>query len=569
MKASNELKNLYDSIYDAYTQEVNIEGYKFKASDRVKQLVKYSNAMYVNQGNDGNVQPYFDVLAQVVDSETTATYIKRKHIEAYAVNEGYVFSSVIEAELQEEFDRLVFENFLKDFREAKSRFGVAFVVDTEDDSELGYKLEVKDVSNAVFDAMDIEQGGKLFPHFMNFMELDSKAGVWNTDSIEELKLLAEKNKEGRVQVAHIECICKESQILENGDDDYGLYEIYVGVSDGSLFYLDHNKLEKKRIYTFSREKRIGNEGGLPIGAMEEGLTEQIWINDIAISMHEAIALGSKQFVKTNKDNLPAVLNMENGTHIYLEPNEYYETTSFDMPNFDHTRYIHLYLENLRRKTGMHQAITGEEQKAGTPYAGQALQSRQASSGYNYRRERDGQDIIWIINNLILPRLVKRIQKEHTLNASYSPRMLNKIDDAVVTKKLEKYFVDNLFDVALNPELLEQKQGEFMAEQKAKGDRRSGFVPKDYITMDKIEKDIRFRITSDQDDTQGRINSMVAQMSSLAPDDPLRQIYMDEVRELSGQSPAQFGGDTPTGKMKAQKETNLQKDIETVTPEAQS
>lgn len=573
MEASNKLSQIHNQIISRYSEPVKItEGVYHRVDKEVKQLTSYMLSEYTNdntaaQDEQAIKSPFMNQFTQVRNFEYTTTAIKRKHIEGYSIDEDYVFSMIVEKEVQEEFDNLVISNFLKDLIEGEIDYGTALVMVTDCDNEIGYKLEVPDFSTAYVDPFNIDGGAKMFPHELDFMELEAKRGVWNDESIDALIEFAESEEDQTVEVHHIEGLFKECDITGYPDDDtsYAYYEIYMGIAGDEKFYLDHNKLDQKRVYAFNREDRKGNKAGQGMGALEEVKPEQIWINDIAISMQESIQLSSKVGVKTNKQGLPTVFDVENGFHVELEEGEYYDSFTYQMPQVNYMAYMNLYIDNLRKKTSMHEGITGEEQKAGTPYAGQALQTKQAASRPNYLREKYGQQVIWILNNLILPRMVKRINKDHVLNAAYSPRERAIIDQAIVNRGL----IDHMLNGFLLPEELLAKKAELEARQAKKGDRRSVHVPQGYITMDKINTKMRWHITSDTDDVQTKINNLVSQMSSLDPQDPARMMMMNEVMELSGQSPAQFRPQSSTGTPQLPGGSNLENQLDSVTPEAQN
>jgi hypothetical protein len=86
---------------------------------------------------------------------------------------------------------------------------------------------------------------------------------------------------------------------------------------------------------------------------------------------------------------------------------------------------------MQRDQSAFPGVTGEEEKAGTSFASEALHAAQGGSIFNKRRDQDGYFINDKILKLwVLPFLVKGINAEHELHASYSGAELDKLDEAI-------------------------------------------------------------------------------------------------------------------------------------------
>lgn len=580
MQITNSLNAELDRIVKAYDEPLIISGdIEFEQSKVVSQITHYLLSRYtgpLGQKDElGRRKPFRNVVNAIVDIEKRATDIDRKNIQILSQDGDYVFSLVVRKELEHWMEESDFGKTINELQGAKIEYGSVLAKKTETEDEL--MIEAADWEHIVVDANDIEDGAKIEKHFLSPIQLQQKKSVWDEDAIDALINENEKTrKDGtnnhRAEVWDIEGIFLESEInedVEEDDADYKLYNLIIGVASGKKFMLDHNELDESRYKQHNRKTVPGRSLGL--GAVEESFEAQIWTNDAVIGERDAMDFAGKVIIKTNKRDLGSsgFTQLRNGKVVILEDGEYMESQQF-VPSAlgEFQVQIDNWFTNLQRQTSTFNAISGEIQKAGTPFSGQALQSAQASSIFDYRREQDGFFFVDVIDDWVMPHIAQDASKEHTLSAEYTPEEIRMIDESKVADAVNEYIDDQFIaGEEIDPDRVEQIRLETQSELAKQGKRRTITVPAGYITLEKIRAKTSTHITNEQDDAQTRINSLLATMQGLSPEDPARGAIVQQVMELSGISPATYpvlSGGTPGN---AAQVSSVANNIDAVTPDA--
>jgi hypothetical protein len=153
----------------------------------------------------------------------------------------------------------------------------------------------------------------------------------------------------------------------------------------------------------------------------------------------------------------------------------------------------------------------------------------------------------VIIDWVLPFVIKQINKDHTLTASYSPAELRLIDQAITDLHADAKVKGIIFSPDfMKPETpvpspldMQMFRDQKQAELNKDGNKRTLFIPEDFITMEKIEQKVRFDITDEMMDDQRRLNALAGALAQLAPEDPQRAPIIQEMMEVSGISSASF------------------------------
>jgi hypothetical protein len=120
--------------------------------------------------------------------------------------------------------------------------------------------------------------------------------------------------------------------------------------------------------------------------MGEVFEPQIATNENVLDEREAMSLGGKTLIKTNKKNLPTGAALVNGEVIELDDGEFFDAVSLapkSLPQFQQT--IDSWFINMQRDQCAYPGMTGEEPKASTPAQSLQLQAAQGASIFNKRR----------------------------------------------------------------------------------------------------------------------------------------------------------------------------------------
>lgn len=501
----------------------------------IKQVTHYISSKYLDNLKDefGNEYRFRNIGNAIVDLEFRAKNLDRKNIEAYPDDNDYVFAMILNKEIQKFLKDNQWGEFIDDFQIKKSQYGEVMVKKTRDE------VDIVEWNNMYFNPKNINGGVKIEKHSMTPQEIRDMG--WEHETEECLKA-HEKNKEiwEEVTIYDIEDRFAPSVFDEDGDDEPVLMNVILGEVSDKKYLLFKTELDKSRFMSFSRKKIEGRDFG--VGVWEELFEPQIAINQMVIDEQETMSLSGKVLMRTNKKDLPDAKQIINGEMVYLNQDEYLDTVSL-MPSGGLAQYqnaINNWFENAQRDQSAFSAVTGEEPKAGTPFAALALQAQQSGSIFNKRRDQDGYNIRDILLEMVLPDLVKKINKEHELTAAYSPVELEIIDQDIKNTVKNKKFKEKVLEGELVTEEFKQQLDLDIDSLITKhGKSRKVRIPKGYITMDKIRKKITWEITDEQTDQQRRLNAITTVLPLLQPNDPQRLQLIDELMQIQGVSPSSF------------------------------
>lgn len=564
---------------------------EFSMKRTVRQITHYVLSRYMDGGANDNKDPltgkrrgFRNIGNAIVDIEWRAKNIDRSAIEGHAKDGDFIFSLVITKELQQWMQDENFGKTIDDYQRKKSEYGNSLLKTTEEDDRL--IIEPVQWSSTYVDPKNIQGGMKIESNDMSLLELKKKRDVWTetTDgknSIEEAIKAARKKKERSVEVLDIEgefeaCVFEDEAADE--DETISLYNVIVGRVGNKYFLFYKTELTKSR-YDHDKRKDVESRD-FGMGVWEECFEPQIATNEAEIAEKDVMEVAGKVLIKTNKKGMPSAMELINGEMIDLNADEFFDSidlTPRALPQFQNR--IDAWFINMQRDQSAFPAVTGEESKAGTPFAGQALQAAQGGSIFNKRRDQDG----FFLNDKIilarvLPYIVKKINKEHELTASYSPKELEQLDDAIA----ESLANDNVKSSMLSDEFLEpgmpvgfgvgeldaMKEGVKQGLRKRSRDKRTLKIPKGYITMERIKQKVRFDITNEMSDDQRRLNALATTLQALPPGDPQRAPIIQEMMEISGISAASFPVTSAAAPVQTASRSSMSK-VGEVLPEGQT
>lgn len=554
-----------ETFVDEYeTGHVNIAGnLTIRVKKIIQQVTYYIMSRYTDLKEDnvderGVRLPFRNIGNAIVDLEFRAKNIDRKAIEPQAIDGDWIFSLILKKEL---FQFLKDENFgvsIDKYQRKKSEYGSVLLKKTGPEDDID--IDVVQWSNMIIDPNDIKKGIKIEKYYLLPSEIINKKDVWTEQSEGEngiatliRKYKAQNILNRRIEVWDIEGEFDDGIFAETDTETYKFYNVIVGVLGNEKIVLHKKEIKESRYKHDKRKEVEGIDWGM--GVWQECFEPQIWTNDAVISEKEVMNIAGKVIVATNKKNIPSALTIYNGETIELGAEEFYKPISLaptTLPEFQNQ--IDNWFINLQRDQSAYPAVTGEAPKAGTPFSSQALQASQGGSIFNKRRDQDGFFIAEVINDWVFPCLVRKIDKEHKLFASYSTKEKERIDEAIknrnVTNAFKKRVLAPLSEPSVTKEELDTVASETQEQLDKQGSEREIFIPKGYITMEKINKKVRIDITDEMTDSQRKLNALAVLLQSMTPDDPERSEIIKEMMELSGLSGATFaiGGAVPTPAM---------------------
>ena len=509
-------------------------------------LSRYMNGVDNKDPNTGQRRPFRNIGNAIVDLEWRAKNIDRKSIEGHATDGDHIFTLLVNKELQLWMKNNNFGKTIDDYQRKKSEYGSALLKKTETSDEL--LIEPVKWEHTVVDPRDISGGPKIEKNYLTVLDLKKKKDVWEGDqidlAIEQARKSKGKNKDNRIEVLDIEgefekCDLYETEQDAEEDDTIGLYNVIVANVDQKKFVLYKTELTESRYKHDKRKEVEGCDFGM--GVWQEVFEPQIWTNEAVIGEKEAMDIGGKVVITTNKKDVPSGMTIMNGEIIELEADEYFKPVSLSPQTFpEYQNQIDNWFANMQRDQSAYPGITGEEPKASTPAASLQLQAAQGASIFNKRRDQDGYFLMEIVVEWVLPFVVKKINKEHKLTASYSPGELKLLDEAI--KNFHDFHGSKeaiLSDKLVTPDMQQGFRALVDQMHQPHGDSRTLTIPKSFITLDRIKQKVRFDITDEMKDDQRELNGLATALGAMAPTDPGRAAIIEQMLEITGNSAASF------------------------------
>lgn len=532
-----------------------IDGLYYNQFQTLKKIEFYWNSQYINGQIDelGRIKPFYNISKFRVNVATRATDLDVKDVRITSDNvNDRVRSMLLNHELKNWFKEADFSKLLNDWGKTRAKYGGALIKKCmeEEDGEKNLEIELVEWKNVITDQTDIENGVIIEVHYMSPSELSKKIGIW--ENVEEAMKLATKSRgfkgnkdqatEKRIPIYEVHGEFPENYNPETPDGNPNKYErmsfIIAGNETNKQVMLWH-ELEDENPYRFLAWDSVAGRG-LGIGIVEDGFEAQMWTNDAIISEKNVMDLAGKVFIKTNSKNLGnnIIADMDNGQVIELEDGadaNMLNLTPSSLPEFQNT--VERWNTQYERATNTFEAVTGETLPSNTPLGSVAIQSAQASSFFDYRREEAG--IFWteVLMDWVLPYLIKKINKEHILASDFSTEELKTIDKAFALNEANNRVKEAVLSGQIvSAEEYEQAIDAFTQFIAQDGKRRYIEVPKDYFKN--YEEDVTIDITGETRNKQATLqtlSSILAQVAgnpALLQDPTLSQIF-SEILEISG------------------------------------
>lgn len=528
-----------------------IDGLYYNQYQTLKKIEFYWNSQYINGQIDelGRIKPFYNISKFRVNVATRATDLDVKDVRVTSDNiNDRVRSMLLNHELKNWFKEADFSKLLNDWGKTRAKYGGSLIKKCMEDNEL--EIELVEWKNVITDQTDIENGVIIEVHYMSPSELSKKIGIW--ENVEEAMKLATKSRgfkgnkdqatEKRVPIYEVHGEFPETYNPETPDGNPNKYErmsfIIAGNETNKQVMLWH-ELEDENPYRFLAWDSVAGRG-LGVGIVEDGFEAQMWTNDAIISEKNVMDLAGKVFIKTNSKNLGnnIIADMDNGQVIELEDGadaNMLNLTPSSLPEFQNT--VERWNTQYERATNTFDAVTGEQMPSNTPLGSVAIQSAQASSFFDYRREEAG--IFWteVLMDWVLPYLIKKINKEHILASDFSTEELKTIDKAFALNEANNRVKEAVLSGQIvNAEEYEQAIEAFTQFIGQDGKRRYIEIPKDYFKN--YEDDVSIDITGETRNKQATLqtlSSILAQVAgnpALLQDPTLSQIF-SEILEISG------------------------------------
>lgn len=554
IKELTNIKSNYDKTIDL------VSGLPFSQKKLIRTIEFYNNSRYLNGQKDelGRDKPFYNILNAICDVENTAKDLDTSDIQITSDDSNHFLQSfLLTKDLYVWMKEANFAKTLNDMRDIHTRYGSLLVKKCieKEDGEKKLEIDLPEWKNVITDQVNIIDGTIIETHYMNASEIYEKKDVWKkTDDI--LKLLSKDGMTKRIPIYEVRGFFPKSWISEldgnkvketSSDFSYQLYYIAGTPSEsGSVDTFDaliplYWEDDTEEVYKYlARKPRAGR--GFGVGVMEEGEEAQVWTNDAVLKQYRAMEYTTKVIGQTASKKLKGrnlLTETDDGALLEIEDGKPITSVNL-LPSGGLQQYnalIDQWYSQLEKTTSAYSAQRGESPNSGTPFRLQATVLQQSSSVFKSLQEEFGIFITEIIEDWVLPHLMKKLSVEHILSYDFSPEELKEID-----KKFAVYNANQLVIKALiegkdvnadDYQSFIEHYDDFIKQTKGK---RFIEIPKDFYKD--LKAKVTVNVTGEQRNkavTLESLNNLLVTYSSNPnlSTDPVASQLLAKIVELSG------------------------------------
>ena len=575
LKIFSEVNNMLSTYTNGYITLV--DGLSFSPYQTIKKIEFYTNSQYISGNKDelGRDKPFYNIVNYRVNVATRATDLDVKDIQITSDNPRFAnLAFLFNQEVYQWMKESDFSLFLNRFGKTRAKYGgvlvkKCIVKEAKEEDEL--ELEVVQWKNVIVDPINIAGGTIVEMHYLTPSELAEKKDVWeNIDEAMKLMTKLRKNTQG----GYSQTISERIPVLEVHGDFPETYDPDIGEEGDPLTYkrmmfiiagLDkqvvlYKEDEKENPYKYLSWEEVAGRG-LGRGVVEDAFEAQRWTNDAVIGENSAMSLAGKVIVITDSEKMGtnAITDLENGSVIKVEDGKTARSLQLlpsSLPEFQNQ--VDKWNTQVERATNTFDAVTGETLPSGTPLGSVAIQSQQASSYFDYKREEAGIFLTEIFNDWVLPFLAKRMNKPHILASEFDADTLRKIDaDFSLYSANQEIKKSILSGKIVSPDEYFQLQ-DYFKQQLGKSEKRFLDIPKDYFKD--FEPKVSVNITGELENKDAQIKSL-SFLLQVVQEPTERAKIITRLAELSGAiSSMELNLDTPP------QQGDMKSNVKNVTPQ---
>lgn len=541
----NELVKL-KSKYDA--PQPIVDGLYKHIPEIVNDVEFATNSVYKNGNIDelGRYLPYYNMINFRLNVAVRSTDIDLKDIDIVSDSpDDVVKSKVARKEFYQWAKERQFGKTLNDLVRKRAKYG-GVIAKKVYDEDGNIDVEAIDWRNIIIDQHDLLSQPIIERHYLSPLELSKKIGVWydvedileeceddDEDTIEIWEVSGEFTKETLKQA-------QEKKATKKDKYEYSLQKHIVYVKDDKPKYILWSEEIDELPYKYiSYQERDGFTLG--IGIVEESLEAQRVINNYVISQYNAVELAGKTVMVSDSDSLNkanAFSNILNGEVLKISRGESISALNLSPSAFPaFSGLIEQWDRQAERSTSTYEAVTGETMPSGTPFRSVAIQNQEGNSTFTHRIEEFGFFVEEIINDWIMPELLKKVNREHILSGNYSPEELQAFDENIAYDKANKKVLQDIADgkITYKEDYLALVDAQVQAKRQL-GEQRFLDITKGYFKGFKGYASVH--IGSEKKDKQAILDSLsnillqVAQAPQILQDPTLFKIF-SQIVELSG------------------------------------
>lgn len=557
-------KEMNDYIYN---QIEVVPGCTFNQYDTIKKIHLYTNKKFQdNSKYQGRNKIFFDIGTYRRDTIAKSIDIDVKDIKLVADNpESEVSSFLAEKEFKYWMKDNEFGEVLNELGDDLATYGSIVV------KVIGNEVENVDLRRLFFDpTVKNIRDSRFITHelYMTQTELEKMRGKW--DNIDEV-------------IASFGSIYAPMSYENNGMTNVigttPYYKIYERYGEVPRYMIDDNsksdelvmamftvaepqafrttdtgmvidqglilskvRWNKEAPFEDLHYKRIKGRW-LGVGAIEDLFQVQERFNEITNQKRVSMEISSLHYFQTTDKKAPnnLIKFANNGDVIQTTGITPIATEERNLPAF--TSEEQMWGQEADRLTFSYDAGRGEALPSSTPATNAMIQNNNMNSFFSKKRENFGLFITRLMNNHILPRLLRDISNEHILRFIGDPEELSKLDNLIAPYYITQAVIKETLDGknVYENRLAEIKQ-EVLNDLKKKGSQRFLEMKKDFYKNSKLMFDVV--VTDEQQDSSIiaqntlQIITQLSQNPALLEDPMLKVFYYKYAKEI-GISPMEL------------------------------
>jgi len=406
-----------------------------------RRILLYKNQYYTSGKYDsqGNYKYWFDIIQPRVDSEIKNIDFDTKDISLASLSDNDTAKLILaNARLQQYLQETGQAEKLNEAVERGSEWGNVVWKKLKNSYKIMNLYDLY-VLNPI--AETLEDSDVIEHQVMSVSDIRKMKDVWTntdklTENVKENKLLHVYEYNGEMTKKQY----NEAKGELGGGDEYVLGKVIVGGAEEDapteILYCEY--LEEKPYIEYHRGKFSGR--WLRVGMYEVLFDIQTRCNQIGNQIATGLEWASKTIFRSSDKVIAQniLTDLDNGDVIKSQDLAQVQTRmeGFDQLIADWNRLIEL----ANSLTNSYEIITGESSPSGTPFRLGALQNQNANKLYDFIREKLSLSLQELVNDWILPELLKDLKVQDAIELSG--------DDGALTRYyqmlIDAWYVQNLF-----------------------------------------------------------------------------------------------------------------------------
>lgn len=462
------IKNYEHDFVDKYIPIV--PGYTFNQLEVIKRINLYYASRYESGNSDDlGTKFFYNFSKPKVKNAAKNLDIGTKDINIVSDDgKDYRRAWVLRRDLRQWLRKRKFGEFINKLVEYCPRFGSVVVKKIPGEKIIEF-VDLRNLKNDPT-ADTLAKSWVLEDHFYTATELNEMKGVWDSKKIDEAiksfrtyrkenyvtpYLKTEAENMGNAIYIHVRELyddVPESLVVEGGSEDKIISAQFVVISPDSvntkaadkgidpLQGLILLKTKKERPY---KDLAYDKEDGrwLGVGVMEDNFEAQMMKNESINQLLLALRLANLIVLATDDKNFAKniITDVINGDVMTL--NGRLQRVPTDIRNLGANNVVSSEIERLSNLlSNSYESTTGATMPSGTPFALGRMLNTEAKKLFEFIRERLGLFMEDILNDWVLPELIKEWNDEHILSLTSKDEM---------KWLVQEYINDELWNVIKN------------------------------------------------------------------------------------------------------------------------